>query len=267
MGIRTGIGGWTYPDWRGGTFYPAGLRQQDELHYASRAVRAIEVNATFYGRQKPASFRRWHDETPADFIFALKGSRYVTNRKRLAEAGEGVANFLDQGLVELGGKLGPICWQLAATRRFEPEDVAAFLALLPARHEGLALRHAIEVGHESFACAQFVDLARRHGVAIVWSEDDSRVPIADRTAGFAYLRCQRMDAACATGYAPAELGRLRRICESWATGRAPQGMPYRADRADSRGTGGDVFAFMINGAKERAPAAAMALAELLNGQG
>lgn len=263
MGIRTGIGGWSYEGWRSGVFYPEGLRQKDELRHASRAVRAIEVNSTFYSRQKPASFRKWHDETPDDFIFALKASRYVTNRRVLGEAGEGVANFLDQGLVELGPKLGPICWQLATTKRFEPEDMAAFLALLPARHEGLALRHAIEVGHESFACAQFVDLARRHDVAIVWSEDAGRAPIADRTAGFAYLRCQRMDAACDTGYPPAELDRLRRICESWAVGHAPRDLPYRGDPADSRGGAGDVFAFMINGAKERAPAAAMALAALL----
>lgn len=265
MTIRTGIGGWTYEGWRGGTFYPEGLRQKDELHYASRAVRAIEVNATFYSRQKPASFRKWHDTAPDDFVFALKGSRYVTNRKVLADAGPGIANFLDQGLVELGEKLGPVCWQLATTKRFEPEDFAAFLALLPDSHEGLPLRHAVEIGHESFACAEFVDLMRERGAAIVWSDHPERVAIADRTADFAYMRCQKMQADCETGYAPDELGRLRRLCESWAGGHAPRDVFHAGDPAESRDGGGDVFAFLINGAKERAPAAAMALAGLIGG--
>ncbi len=265
MSIRTGIGGWTYEGWRGGTFYPDGLRQKDELHFASRAVRAIEINSTFYSRQKPASFRKWHDETPDGFIFALKGSRYVTNRKLLAEAGEGVRNFLDQGLVELGGKLGPICWQLAATKRFDAGDIAAFLALLPPHHEGLPVRHAIEVGHESFACVEFVEMMRGAGAAIVWSDNPDRVAIADRTAGFAYLRCQKMQSDCTTGYTADQLDRLRRICQSWAAGHAPPDLDYAGDPADSRGKGGDVFAFLINGAKERAPAAAMALARAIGG--
>ncbi|BBC74336.1 conserved hypothetical protein [Altererythrobacter sp. B11] len=263
MTIRTGIGGWTYDGWRNGAFYPADLPHRRELEYASRHVAAIEINATFYRLQKPESFRKWHDETPEGFVFALKGSRYVSNRKVLAEAGEGVAHFLDQGLVELGGKLGPICWQLATTKRFDPDDMAAFLDLLPGSHEGLPLRHAIEVGHESFACAEFVQMARKAGVAIVWSEHPERVPVGDRTADFAYLRMQGMHSDCPTGYPADELDRIRRICESWAGGHAPQGLPYRAERADSRGGQGDVFAFMINGAKERAPAAAMALAGLL----
>jgi uncharacterized protein YecE (DUF72 family) len=263
--IRTGIGGWTYPPWRGGTFYPAGLPQKRELEYASRAVQVIEVNGTFYRLQKPASFQQWRDETPDGFVFALKGSRYVTNRKVLGEAGEGVAKFVSQGIVELGEKLGPICWQLAATKRFDPDDIAAFLALLPARHEGVALRHAIEVGHESFACAEFVALARKAGVAIVWSENPDRVPIADRTAGFAYLRCQGLHSDIPTGYAPEDLERLRGLCRDWSAGRAPQGLPYCGAADDSAVEGGEVFAFMINGAKERAPAAAMALAGMMKG--
>jgi uncharacterized protein YecE (DUF72 family) len=263
--IRTGIGGWTYPDWRAGTFYPEGLPQKRELEYASRAVGAIEINATFYSLQKPASFRQWRETTPDGFVFALKGSRYVTNRKVLAEAGEALAKFLDQGFVELGEKLGPICWQLAATKRFDPDDIAAFLALLPAKHEGLALRHAIEVGHESFACAEFVALARKAGVAIVWSENPDRVPIADRTAGFAYLRCQGLSSDIPTGYSPEDLERLLQLCLDWSVGRAPQGLPYCGATDDSASEGGDVFAFMINGAKERAPAAAMALAGMMKG--
>jgi uncharacterized protein YecE (DUF72 family) len=265
MTIRTGIGGWTYPPWRGGTFYPEGLPQKRELEYATGAVGTIEINATFYSLQKPASFRQWRDVAPKGFVFALKGSRYVTNRKVLADAGEALAKFLDQGLVELGDKLGPICWQLATTKRFDADDIAAFLALLPGKHDGVPLRHAIEVGHESFACAEFVQLAREAGVAIVWSENPDRVPIADRTADFAYLRCQNLHPDIPTGYPPEELERLRRLCADWSAGKAPEGLPYCTAPDDSAGKGGDVFAFMINGAKERAPAAAIALAGMIKG--
>ncbi|WP_374408206.1 DUF72 domain-containing protein [Pelagerythrobacter sp.] len=265
MTIRTGIGGWTYPEWRGGAFYPEGLRQADELAYAAERLGAIEVNGTFYRLQKPESFAKWRDETPDGFVFALKGSRFVTNRKDLSQAGESIGKFVGQGIGELGDKLGPLLWQLAKTKRFDADEIRAFLALLPREHAGLRLRHAIEVGHESFACAEFVDLAREAGAAIVWSEDEGRAEIADRTADFAYLRCQKMRSKCTTGYDGDGLDRIARLCRAWADGHAPQGAPHFGDRADSRGEGGDVFAFMINGAKERAPAAAMALAEKLGG--
>lgn len=264
MAIRTGIGGWTYPDWRGGTFYPEGLRQADELAYASQRIGAIEINGTFYRLQKPESFAKWRDETPEDFLFTLKGSRFVTNRRDLSEAGESIAKFVGQGIVELGDKLGPLLWQLAKTKRFDPDEIRAFLSLLPAEHAGVRLRHAIEVGHESFACAEFVDLARAASVAIVWSEDEGRAAIADRTADFAYLRCQKMRSECPTGYDDEGLDRIAAMCRAWAQGQAPQDLPYAGERAP-RETDGDVFAFMINGAKERAPAAAMALAEKLGG--
>jgi len=163
----------------------------------------------------------------------------------------------------LGEKLGPIVWQLAATKRFEPDDLAQFLAMLPRKHKGVGLRHAIEVGHESFACAEFVELAREAGVAIVFSEADNRVSIADRTADFAYLRMQDMRSDCPTGYPPEGLDRIAGLCRAWEAGQALEALPYAADRADSAGRAGDVFALMINGAKERAPAAAIALAERL----
>lgn len=263
MTIRTGIGGWVYEDWRGGAFYPVGLKQAEELHYASRHVGAIEINATFYSRQKPESFAKWRDATPDGFVFALKGSRFVSNRRNLAEAGEGVQNFVAQGLVELGEKLGPIFWQLAKTKRFDRDEVAAFLSLLPQSHEGTRLRHAIEVGHDSFACAEFVDLMRKAGVAIIWSEEDDRVAIADRTADFAYCRMQRMDSACPTGYPEAELGRIADMLQAWDAGQAPAALPYAGKREDSACKTDQIFAFLINGAKERAPAAAMALAQRL----
>lgn len=263
MTIRTGIGGWTYPDWRGGMFYPPGLRQADEQAFATRAVSVIEINATFYKLQKPASYAAWRETAPPGFVFSLKGSRYITNRKVLATAEEALPRFMEQGFVELGGKLGPIVWQLAATKRFEADDVAAFFALLPRRQQGIALRHAIEVGHESFACSEFVALARQAGVAVDYSEAENRTSIADRTADFAYLRLQGMHSDCITGYPAVEIERIARICRAWAAGEAPHGLPYAGDRADSLDRAGDVFAMLINGAKERAPAAAIALAERL----
>lgn len=263
MTIRTGIGGWTFPEWRGGAFYPAGLRHADEQAYATSAVGAIEINATFYRLQTPATFAAWREVAPAGFVYSLKGSRFVTNRKVLASAAEGLGRFMRQGLIELGDKLGPMIWQLAATRRFDPADVAAFFALLPREWEGVPLRHAIEVGHESFACAEFVALARAANVAIVFTDGDGRAPIADRTSDFAYLRLKGMRSDCPTGYPGAELDRWARICRAWAAGEAPAGLPYRGEPGDSAGRAGEVYALMINGAKERAPAAAIALAERL----
>lgn len=263
MTIHTGIGGWTYAGWRGGIFYPEGLPRKDELAYAARAVSAIEINATFHRLQKPASFAAWRDAAPGGFVFAVKGSRFVTNRKALASAGDSLARFFDQGLHELGDKIGPIVWQLAKTKRFDPADLKAFLELLPRELDNLPLHHALEVGHESFACVEFVSLARQAGVAIVWSEDQGRLPIADRTADFAYLRLQQLRSDCETGYPTAELGRIADLCQAWSKGEAPEGLPYAGDPGESRGAGRAIFAFMINGAKERAPAAAQALAQII----
>jgi len=245
MTIRTGIGGWVYEPWRDGVFYPNGLKQADELHYASRTVRAIEINSTFYSRQKPESFAKWRDIAPDGFVFTLKGSRYVSNRRNLAEAGEGVRNFVEQGIIELGDKLGPIFWQLTKTKKFDPDEIAAFLDLLPRKHEGIALRHAIEIGHESFACAEFTELMCKVGVAIVYSEEEARAAIDEATADFGYARLQGMQADCDTGYPAEELDRLAALCRKWEDER------------------GEAFVFLINGAKERAPAAAVALAKRL----
>jgi uncharacterized protein YecE (DUF72 family) len=260
--IRTGIGGWNYPPWRG-PFYPSGLRHKDELAFASRAVGAIEINATFHKLQKPESFRQWAAQAPDGFVLAVKGSRFITNRRDLrTAAGEPLTRFLASGLTELGAKLGPICWQLATTKRFEAEEIAAFLALLPRAHAGLPLRHAIEAGHESFACAGFVDIARAAGVAIAYVESDDRPLIADRTAGFAYARLKRMREDIADGYPDEELDRLAALARAWASGAAPD-LPYLTDPALSARAADDTFLFCINGAKLRAPAAAMALAKRL----
>jgi uncharacterized protein YecE (DUF72 family) len=244
MTIRTGIGGWTYPDWRKGTFYPEGLAQKRELEWASRQLGAIEINGTYHSLQKPESFRKWREATPEGFMFAVKGSSYVTNRKVLASAGESLGKFFAQGLEELGDKLGPILWQMMHTKKFDAEDMTAFFELLPREIKGAPLRYAIEAGHESFACAEFLDLARNANIAVVYLEQDGRACIPECTADFAYLRCKGMKTDEPTGYPSAELDRIAGLCRD-------------------RGEGGDVYAFMINGAKERAPAAAMALAERL----
>jgi uncharacterized protein YecE (DUF72 family) len=246
MTIHTGIGGWTYPEWRKGVFYPEGLAQRRELEWASRQLGAIEINGTYHSLQKPESFRKWREATPEGFVFAVKGSSYVTNRKVLATAGESLGKFFAQGLEELGDKLGPILWQMMHTKKFDAGDIAAFFDLLPRELNGLPLRHAVEAGHESFDCAEFHALAREATVAVVYLEQEGRACITERTADFAYLRCKNMKTDEPTGYPPAEIERIAGLCRR-------------------QGKQGDVFAFMINGAKERAPAAAMALAEILKG--
>ncbi|GAA4774689.1 DUF72 domain-containing protein [Stakelama sediminis] len=258
--IRVGIGGWTFPPWRG-TFYPDKLVQKRELEYASRAVTAIEINATYHRLQKPESFANWAQVVPDDFVFAVKASRYVTNRRILAEAGESIEKFLDQGLVELGPKLGPILWQFIATKKFDPEDFGAFLNLLPAKLEGLPLRHAVQVRHDSFHHADFVALCRKAGVAIVYADSADYPAIADVSSDFTYARLENAQETEATGYSPDALDRWGQIAKAWTAGETPDGLPTFAEPADKRPR--DTFVFMINGAKIRAPAAAQALLQRL----
>ncbi len=265
--IRVGIGGWTYEPWRGGVFFPDDLAQSKELHYASRKMTAIEVNGTYYSGFKPPTFKKWHDETPDDFVFTLKASRFCTNRKVLADAGESVGKFCNQGISELGPKLGAILWQFMATKKFEPLDFAAFLKLLPAEVDGVKLRHAIEVRHASFAHPDFVKMCRDAGAAIVFADSGKYPALADVTADFMYARLEDAKAEVETGYTAAELDQWAKVAKSWAAGHQPDGLPY-ADRAShTPGTPGDVFVFMINGAKERAPRAAMELIERVGRSG
>ena len=242
--IRGGIGGWTYPPWRG-PFYPPGLPQSKELEFASRRFGAIEINATFYGRQSPASWEKWAAAVPDGFQFAVKGSRFCVTRPKLADAEEGLGVYFAQGLAALGDKLGPILWMLAARRKFDREDIAGFLKLLPRELDGIALRHAIEPRHESFRDEEFFDLCRDHDVAVVFGDDDEFPTVEADTASFAYARLQRMRAEVPTGYDGAALDAFAERARRW------------------RDAGRDGFIFMINGAKERAPAAAAALSQRL----
>jgi uncharacterized protein YecE (DUF72 family) len=255
--IRVGIGGWTYEPWRG-PFYPPGLPHRQELAHASRSVTAIEINGTYYSTQSPKSFARWRDETPDGFVFSMKAHRFTTNRRVLAEAGESVQRFIGSGLAELGPKLGPIVWQFAPTKPFDPVDFAAFLALLPGQVDGLPLRHVLDVRHPSFMTPAYLALARRHGCATVFADSEQFPCFADVTGDFVYARLMRSQADCATGYAGEVLDRWADAARDWARGATPAGAPLVAPPQDT-GSPRDVFMFFINGAKERAPAAAQAL--------
>lgn len=260
--IRIGIGGWTYEDWRG-PFYPEGLTQKRELEYASRQMTAIEVNGTYYGSMKPASYIKWHEETPDDFVFTLKGSRYTTNRRVLAEAGDSIEKFITSGITELKHKLGPINWQFMATKKFDPEDFEAFLKLLPKRHDGLDLRHAVEVRHDSFRDDTFVQMAREYGVAIITAGDSEFPQIADVTAPFVYLRLMGTREREPEGYSATELDVWAKRLKTYAAGSVPDDMEAVTRTASGKPT--DVYAFVISGHKVRNPAAAMALIARLKG--
>jgi uncharacterized protein YecE (DUF72 family) len=241
--IRVGIGGWTFEPWRG-VFYPGDLPQKRELEFASRALTSIEINGTYYSTFKPDSWRKWRDETPEGFVFSVKASRFCTNRRVLGEAGESIAKFLGQGLAELGPKLGPINWQFMATKKFDPADFGAFLALLPKSQDGVRLRHAVEVRSPTFACREFYDLAAKHGVAIVYAKDEAegvKFPEIDQaTADFTYARFMASREDLEEGVTDAELNGFAKQTRAWAKR-------------------GDVFAYFISGAKVRNPAAAQAL--------
>ncbi|GAC1599719.1 MAG: DUF72 domain-containing protein [Ramlibacter sp.] len=245
--IRVGVGGWTYEPWRG-DFYPAGLAHSRELHYASRKLSAIEVNGTYYSTFKPPTFARWRDETPEGFVFSLKANRFATNRKLLATAGESIERFVGSGIAELGDKLGPIVWQFMPTKVFVPEDFEAFLALLPRSVAGRVLRHVLDVRHPSFDTPGFLAMARKYGCVTVHTDSEKFPAIADALAPFAYIRLMRSEAAVPTGYPLPAIAQWAQGALAWSSGPSPR----------------DAFIFFINGAKERAPAAALALAAQLD---
>jgi uncharacterized protein YecE (DUF72 family) len=264
--VRVGIGGWTFEPWRE-TFYPPGTSAKRELEVASRKVTAIEVNGTYYSTMSAASFERWHDETPDDFMFSVKAHRFATNKKVLAEAGDSIDHFLNSGLARLRDKLGPVLWQFMPTKKFDATDFEAFVKRLPTELEGRRLRHVLDVRHESFLVPAFLDIARRHDCGVVLTDSPEYPSIGNLTADFVYLRLMQCESKRVTGYAPEVLDAWAACGQAWARGEAPAAVPRVAGVEDAPAPAGgrDVFMFMINGAKERAPAAAMEVLQRLRG--
>lgn len=264
--IRVGVGGWNYAPWRG-VFYPDDLPQAKELAYAASRLTSIEINSTFYGSQKPESFRKWASAVPDGFVFSVKGPRFATNRRDLAGAGDSIKRFLNSGVLELGDRLGPLLWQFAPFKKFDAVDFGKFLELLPATADGRRLRHVVEVRHTSFRTPQFVALARSFATPIVFTDHVTYPSLADLTGDFVYARLQQGKDSIPTAYPAAQLdvwvGRLR----AWAEGRAPDDLPcVEAAPASKKPAPRDVFAYVIHEGKIRAPAAAMALIERLQKQ-
>ena len=259
--IRVGIGGWTYEPWRG-LFYPEKLPKTKELSHASRRVTSIEVNGTFYSTFTPSTFRRWAEETPDDFIFSLKAPRYAVNRRVLAEAGPSIGKFFGSGVEELKSKLGPILWQLAPTKKYDAEDIAAFIELLPKSIDGLKLRHVLEVRNESFRSADFIAQIRKANIAVVLVDSEKYPLIADLSADFVYARLQNAKADVETGYSAKALETWATLAKAWERGEEPEQFPLAAAKGKPLKSR-DIFIYFINGAKERAPAAAEALIKRL----
>ncbi|MEO8997940.1 MAG: DUF72 domain-containing protein [Rhodanobacter sp.] len=261
--VRIGIGGWNYAPWRN-NFYPAGLVQRRELEFASRQLRAIEINGTWYGAQKPATYAKWAAETPEGFVFSLKAPRYITDGKRLAEVGKGISGFVHGGLAEMGDRLGPILWQLPPSRPFDGGDLGAFLEALPRELNGRPLRHVLEVRHPGFVDERYVALARMHAVPTVFTDSPDYPSLADLTGDFAYARLMRSADGIATGYAPDELDRWAAHARNWASGNDISELPHAASLSPGNQPR-DVFVFFISSAKHRNPAAAMALQSRIDG--
>lgn len=264
--IRTGIGGWTFDPWEG-TFYPEKLAKKRQLEYAASKLKVIEVNGTYYGSQKPETFAKWASEVPDGFIFSLKASRFTTNRKVLAEAGESIGKFLGQGLTELGDRLGPLLWQFAPTKKFEPDDFEAFLKLLPDTLEGLPLRHVVEVRHDSFKVPEFVALIEKYNVAPVCADHFDYPMIADVTADFVYARLQKGSDDIKTCYPDADMAAWAGRLQTWAEGGVPDDLPLIDAGRKVTKQPRDVFAFFIHEGKVNAPYGAIAMQERLDAAG
>jgi uncharacterized protein YecE (DUF72 family) len=262
--IRAGIGGWTFEPWRG-VFYPPGLKQADELSYAASKLTAIEINGTYYSSFKPDSWAKWRAATPEGFKFAVKASRFCTNRKVLAEMGESMERFLNQGLSELGDRLGPILWQFANTKKFDPDDFEGFLKLLPAKQDGLPLAHVLEVRHASFVDPAFVALARKYGATVCLADHASYPMIPDVTGDVVYARLQTGSDEVETAYSPADLDLWTGRLKTYAEGGAPSDLQMADAAHPAPKTARDVYAFVIHEGKVRAPAAAMAIIQRVGG--
>ena len=260
--IHIGIGGWTFAPWRG-VFYPDKLPQARELEYAASQLTSIEINGTYYGSQKPESFRKWAREVPDGFVFSLKGPRFTTNRRVLAEAGDSIKRFYDTGVLELGDRLGPVLWQFAPTKKFDPADFGKFLELLPRKLDGRHLRHVVEVRHDSFCVPEFVALLRQFETPVVFAEHGKYPAIADVSGDFVYARLQKGNDELATCYPPKQLDAWANRFETWAAGGEPADLP-RVDPTSAKKAPRDVFAYVIHEGKVRAPAGAMELIKRVN---
>lgn len=262
--IRVGIGGWTYAPWRG-LFYPPGLVQKRELEHASRQLTSIEINGTFYGAQKPATYAKWRDETPEGFVFSLKAPRYLVQARELSRGRAGIDAFVSGGLAELGGRLGPILWQFEPRKRFEHDDFAAFLDLLPATLDGRPLRHVLEVRHASFLCEEYLALTRARGLPSVFTDSPEFPSFADPGGDFCYARLMRSRADVESGYPPVDIDAWAERARMWADGDVPTDLPRISHVPETKRGPRDVFIYFISAAKERNPAAARALIERLGG--
>ena len=256
--IYVGVGGWTYAPWRE-TFYPDGLVQRRELEYASRRLSAIEINGTYYSAQKPDTYARWRDETPDGFVFTAKAPMRIVQSKVLAKTAGQVDAFVD-GLATLGEKLGAILWQFE--RKLDRDDFAAFVEHLPASAGGRPVRHALEVRDAECVDASLVDLARKKNAALVFTDSDEWPSFSDLTADFVYARLMRARGNIVTGYTPAELQAWAERARTWAGGGEPADLP-RLGGPSPKAKRRDVFVFFINADKERNPAAATTLIDLL----
>jgi uncharacterized protein YecE (DUF72 family) len=284
--IRIGISGWSYAPWRG-TFYPRDLPTGHELAYASRCLRSIEINGSFYSLQTPSSYRAWYEAAPPGFLFAVKGGRFITHMKKLAKVETPLANFFASGVLCLREKLGPILWQLPPSLRFDPDRLAAFFDLLPRDTEAAAalarrhdrrvsgrawtrtdrrraIRHALEVRHDSFLDQRFVRLLRQHRIALVVADTAGRWPfMEDVTADFVYVRLHGAEELYVSGYGDVALKAWARKVRAWARGGSPRGARLTAPPAPRRRSGRHVFVYFDNDVKVRAPFDAMALAHKL----
>ena len=284
--LRIGISGWTYEHWRG-VFYPKGLVQRRELEYASRQLNSIEINGTFYSLQRPKSFRKWHDETPADFLFAVKGSKYLTHRKALKDVRQPLANFFASGVLLLGKKLGPILWQTPPWLQFDREKMSAFLKLLPrtstaasrlaSEHnlknedwiatEAVArtrIRYVFEPRHESFFCEDFVELLRKHNAALAFADAAGKWPYAeDVTTDFVYIRLHGSEELYAGGYSEAQLKSWAKRIEKWRAGRDPRDAKRITSTGISKGAR-DVYVYFDNSITNHAPLDAVRLSAMLS---
>ena len=257
--IYIGVGGWTFAPWRG-VFYPEKLTQAKELEYAASKLTSIEINGTYYGSQTPESFRKWAREVPDGFVFSVKGPRFATNRRVLAEAGDSIKRFYDSGVLELGDRLGPVLWQFAPTKKFDEADFGKFLELLPRKLNGHALRHVVEVRHDSFRTPAFTALLRKFETPVVFAEHGTYPAIADVTGDFVYARLQKGNDQIKTCYPPKQLDAWAKRLQSWAAGGEPDDLP-RVDAGKPKKTPRDVFAYVIHEGKVRAPSGAMELIE------